>query len=227
MVAMASLVAETGAAYAIPARDFRLPLHFAHTHSARSSKSKKKKHPSNRGPRGAQGPAGKTGPQGPAGPAGPTGPQGVPGATGPMGPGATKINFFEAPSLADGPHLLLTTGPLQIGISCQGEPTGTGEIKLITILSIPGPLTTLSSIPFTGQPEYEMITGSAANISSEQKVLTKEKTGAAGVLVAAGPDGVPYVLSLDYGANTEEHSTSSSGLVEKSPRGCWLIAEEV
>ena len=224
-ISIVLLVAGTGAAYAISAQNFRLPMRFVYTHHAKSTKAKKKKKntSSNRGPRGPQGPIGKTGP---AGPTGLTGSAGSTGPTGPQGPGATKINFFEAPSPTDGVHQLLTTGPLQLGLSCQGEPTGKGEIKLITFLTLPGPLTTLSAVPFTGEPTYETATGSASNVAVERKVPTGSGSSG-GIFVVVGSDGVPYWVSIDYGANTEETTKSSIGVIEKEPRGCWFMAEEI
>ncbi len=145
-----------------------------------------------------------------------------------MGPGATKVNFFEVPSPADGPHQLLTTGPLQLGISCQGESTGNGEIKLIMLTTIPGPLTTLSTIPTGGgKAEAVTVTGSVTNVPTEETVASKEHGGAAIMYFAAGADGVPYLVTLVYGANTEEKSTIVGGMSLKMSRGCWFLAEEV
>jgi hypothetical protein len=144
-----------------------------------------------------------------------------------MGPGATKVNFFEAPSAGDGEHRLITAGPVQIGIDCQGASSGTGEIKLTTFVTIPGPLTTLSSMPTPpGEPEYETITGSLTDAPGETKVAAGEKKGFTGVLIVAGPDGVPYWLTINYGANTEAKSSAGPPTVT-NPRGCWFLAEEV
>jgi type IV secretory pathway TrbL component len=144
-----------------------------------------------------------------------------------MGPGATKVNFFEAPSVGDGEHHLVTVGPLQLGIACQGQAAGTGAVKFILFLTIPGPFTTLSSVPTSGEPIYETITGGITDAPQETTVeVGKTKTGAAGTLIVAGPDGVPYWLTIDYGANSE--ATSSAGPpASATPRGCWLLAEEV
>jgi hypothetical protein len=145
-----------------------------------------------------------------------------------MGPGATKVNFFEAPSPGDGEHHLITAGPVQIGIDCQGGSSGTGEIKLTTFVTIPGPLTTLSSMPVSpSEPEYETITGSITDIPGETKVLAGEKKGFTGVLIVAGADGVPYWLTINYGANTEAASSPGPPISTSSPRGCWFLAEEV
>ncbi len=225
------LTAGASSAYAISARDFRLPVTVVRTHDGHvsKSKSKAKKKPSNvgpRGPRGATGPAGPAGPAGPTGAAGPTGPT---GATGPMGPGATKVNFFEAPSPGDGIHSVLSVGPLQFGINCKGSATGTEEIKMGTFLTIPGPQTLLSEVPKESlkSSSYELVTGSISGIGSEQPVAAKEGMTASGAFIVAGANGVPYWLWIAYGADTEEESSSSSGLTVTHPRGCWFLAEEV
>jgi hypothetical protein len=221
--ALLLLVAGAGSAYAISAQNFRLPVHVVRTHHhAKTSKKHKKKVSNRRGPRGPRGPAGPAGAPGPAGPAGPAGP---PGATGPMGPGATKVNFFEAPSPADGVHHALAVGPLQIGISCKGKSLGTEEIQLGTFISIPGPQTLLSELRTS--PQYVTITGSVTDLGGETKVLTGESVGYFGTFIVAGADGVPYWLTFAYGANTEAESSTSEGLTVVHPRGCWFLAEEV
>ncbi len=225
------LVAGTGSAYAISARDFRLPVTIVRTHQGHTSKSKAKakKKPSNVGPRGPAGPAGPAGAAGPAGPAGPAGAAGATGATGAAGPGATKVNFFEVPSPGDGIHSVLSVGPLQFGINCKGAATGTEEIKMGTFLTIPGPQTLLSEVPKESSKSsaYELITGSIAGIGSEQPVPAKEGMTASGSFIVAGANGVPYWLWITYGADTTEESSSSSGLTVTHPRGCWFLAEEV
>jgi hypothetical protein len=235
------LAAGAGSAYAISAAKFRLPVTIVRTHQGHASKSKQKKKPSAVGPRGPRGPAGPAGSAGPAGPAGPaglagpigatgaTGATGSTGATGPMGPGATKVNFFEAPSPGDGIHSVLSVGPLQFGINCKGAATGTEEIKMGTFLTIPGPQTLLSEVPKESSKSsaYELITGSIAGIGSEQPVPAKEGMTASGSFIVAGANGVPYWLWITYGADTTEESSSSSGLTVTHPRGCWFLAEEV
>jgi hypothetical protein len=146
-----------------------------------------------------------------------------------MGPGATKVNFFETPSPGDGVHNALNVGPLQIGINCKGNPTGTEEIKLGTFLTIPGPQTLLSEFPkeTSTSSAYDLITGSITDTGSEQAVKSKEGLTAGGNFIVAGANGVPYWLWFSYGANTEEASSSVSGLTETRPRGCWFLAEEV
>jgi hypothetical protein len=222
------LTAGTSSAYAISARDFRLPITIVRTHQGHTSKSKvkAKKKPSNVGPRG---PRGHAGPAGPAGPTGPTGATGATGATGPMGPGATKVNFFEAPSPGDGIHSVLSVGPLQFGVNCKGSATGTEEIKMGTFLTIPGPQTLLSEVPKESSKSsaYELVTGSIAGIGSEAPVPAKEGMTATGSFIVAGANGVPYWLWITYGADTTEESSSSSGLTVTHPRGCWFLAEEV
>ncbi len=223
------LTAGAGSAYAISARDFRLPVTVVRTHEGHvsKSKSKAKKKPSNVGPRG---PRGATGPAGPAGPAGPTGPTGATGATGPAGPGATKVNFFEAPSPGDGIHSVLNVGPLQFGINCKGAATGAEEIKMGTFLTIPGPQTLLSEIPSGGSSTssaYELITGSISGIGGETPIKAKEGMTSSGTFIVAGANGVPYWLWVAYGAETEEKSEAESGLVVTNQRGCWFLAEEI
>jgi hypothetical protein len=220
--------AGAGSAYAISARDFRLPVTTVRTHQGHTSKSKakakKKPATSKVGPRG---PRGATGP---AGPTGAPGAPGAPGATGPAGPGATKVNFFEAPSPGDGIHSVLNVGPLQFGINCKGATTGTEEIKMGTFLTIPGPQTLLSTIPSEGSSKssaYDLITGSIAGIGSESPVAAKEGTTTSGTFIVAGANGVPYWLWVAYGAETEEKSEAESGLVVTSQRGCWFLAEEI
>jgi hypothetical protein len=145
-----------------------------------------------------------------------------------MGPGATKVNFFEAPSIGDAAHHVLAVGPLQIGIACQGEPTGTGEIKLFTFITIPGPTTLLSSIPTPpSEPEYTLITGSVTDLPGESVVAAGKKMGFYGGFVVAGADGVPYWLTINYGANTEAKSSAGPPVSSSAPRGCWFLAEEV
>lgn len=146
-----------------------------------------------------------------------------------MGPGATKVNFFEAPNPGDGIHHVLNVGPLQIGINCKGNPTGSEEIGLGTFVTIPGPQTTLSEMPKESlkSEAYELITGSITDTGGESKVATKEAMTASGNFIVAGPDGVPYWLWFSYGAATEAESTTSSGLLVIHPRGCWFLAEEV
>jgi hypothetical protein len=220
------LATGAGVAWATSAQQFLLPGHLVMTHHAthKAKSSKKKKKASNVGPRGPKGPAGPAGATGPTGAAGPTGPTGAAGATGPMGPGATKINFFEAPSPADGQHPALDTGPLHIGVSCQGSKEGNSEIKLILYLSLPGPMTTLSTV---GSTSYATVTGTFTPPPTEQVVAAKESYGSGSNLIVAGSDGVPYWLSLSYGASTEAKSESSGGVTVAAPRGCWLLAEEV
>ncbi len=224
------LTAGAGSAYAISARDFRLPVTVVRTHEGHvsKSKSKAKKKPSNVGPRG---PRGATGPAGPVGPAGPTGPTGATGATGPAGPGATKVNFFEAPSPGDGIHSVLGVGPLQFGVNCKAAATGTEEIKMGTFLTIPGPQTLLTEVPAATveKPisEYDSITGSITDIGSETTIKGNEGMTASGNFIVAGANGVPYWLWIAYGANNEEKSEAASGLVVTRPRGCWFLAEEV
>jgi hypothetical protein len=149
------------------------------------------------------------------------------GPQGPQGPGAAKVDFFEAPTPADPIHHAIAVGPLQIGINCNGSPTGTGEIRLGTYLTIPGPQTTLSvmnSAP-TESPGYETITGSVKDLGSEF-AYTKSNTFS-GTFIVAGPDGVPYWLWLAYGDTIEAKSETFEGLTEATPRGCWLLAEEI
>jgi hypothetical protein len=231
--ALMLVVAGTGAAYAISAQQVRLPLHVFRG-NVKASKNhakpaKKKKKGSNRGPRGPKGPPGPAGPVGPQGPSGPKGPE---GAQGPQGPGATKINFFEAPSLGDGEHHVLATGPLQIGMSCVGESTGEGAVSMKLFLTIPGPLTTLSDMVTSGTPQYETITGSITDGAGGEfkvkgKELEHEVEGATGVLIVAGSDGSPHWLSIDYGVRAVSESNSGGGLTTSAPRGCWFLAEEV
>jgi hypothetical protein len=157
-----------------------------------------------------------------------------------MGPGATKINFFEAPSLGDGEHHVLTTGPLQIGMNCVGESTGEGEIVMKLFTTIPGPVTTVSEMVIPAPlatkvppPLYETITGSTTDspggvFKVKGKESEHEAEGATGVLIVAGPDGVPYWLSIDYGVNAVAGSSGGGGgPTTSSPRGCWFLAEEV
>jgi hypothetical protein len=48
--------------------------------------------------------------------------------------------------------------------------------------------------------------------------------GRSGFLVAEGPNGVPHLIYLDYGANTE--SSTTVGPPESSTqRGCWVITD--
>lgn len=207
------LVAASSAA-AISAQNFRLPLHTVRTHHATVSKKKKKK-PSNRGPRGPKGPAGATGPQGPVGA---TGPQGPPGTD------VTRVNFFEPPSVGDPEHHALAAGPLQIGISCVA--TGTEELKFTYYLTIPGPTTTLASAD-QGVETYGQIFGSVVDLPVPGATLkAKEKADTAGSLLVIGADGVPHVLTLNYGANS---TTEVKGGVatESEPAGCWLLAVEI
>ncbi len=222
------LAAGASGAYAISARNFRLHVTVVRTHDGHvsKSKSKAKKKPSKVAPRGPRGPAG---PAGPAGPTGATGLAGATGATGPAGPGATKVNFFEAPSPGDGIHSVLSVGPLQFGINCKGAATGTEEIKMGTFLTIPGPQTLLSEVPKESSKSsaYELITGSIAGIGSEQSVAAKEGMTASGSFIVAGANGVPYWLWITYGADTTEESSSTSGLTVTHQRGCWFLAEEV
>jgi len=148
-----------------------------------------------------------------------------------MGPGATKVNFFEAPSLTDGIHNVLNVGPLQIGINCKGGGTSGEEIKLGTFITIPGPQTLLSTFNLTGEPAksagYTSITGSIANTGSESTVAAKEAITTSGSFVVAGADGVPYFLWFSYGATTEAKSEASAGVLETEQRGCWFLGEEI
>jgi hypothetical protein len=145
-----------------------------------------------------------------------------------MGPGATKVNFFEPPSEADGIHHVLNVGPLQFGINCVGKPTGTEEIKLGTFLTIPGPETLLFIVPTENlkTSSYTQITGSIANAGSPSTVAAKEGLTAFLNVVVAGPNGVPYWLWVYYGAATETVSNVST-LTTSQQRGCWFMAEEV
>ncbi len=148
-----------------------------------------------------------------------------------MGPGATKVNFFEAPSPADGIHNVLNVGPLQIGINCKGGGTSGEEIKLGTFITIPGPQTLLSTFNFKGEPAktvgYTSITGSIANSGGESTVAAKEAITNSGSFIVAGADGVPYFLWFSYGATTAAKSEASAGVLETEQRGCWFLAEEI
>ncbi len=227
--ALILLIGGVLASAASATQPFRLPGIHKHVwrEHAKSAKTKKNKKSTGsrgpQGPRGATGPAGATGPTGVTGPAGPTGLAGPMGATGPMGPGATKVSFLEAPSVGDSEHQVLTTGPLQLGISCQGSPSGTGEIKLILFLIFPGPMTTLSE----EGTEYETITGKVT-LPTEFPVAAEKGTGFSGGLVATDADGTPFWLTVEYGAETvKEEKEVEPGLSVSKPRGCWLLAEEI
>jgi hypothetical protein len=143
-----------------------------------------------------------------------------------MGPGATKVNFFEAPSVGDGEHHLLTTGPFQIGMSCRGAGSGEGAIELTLYITIPGPTLTGSTLS-DEEPSYESITGSVTDLPEERKVAEKSSYGFSSTSILAGADNVPHWLMLGYGAETGEPSTGTEGLVADHPRGCWLLAEEI
>ena len=159
------------------------------------------------------GPAGITGL---AGLPGATGATGATGAMGPMGPGATKDSFFEAPSAGDPEHEVLNTGPFRVGISCQT--TGTPkEIKVITYTSVPEVPTTIDE-----EGSWDTFT-SPISEKGEQALKPGEETGVSLAVPVTGPNGVPEMLFLEFGARTEEKT--ELGVTE--PRGCWVQAEEI
>jgi hypothetical protein len=144
-----------------------------------------------------------------------------------MGPGAVKVDFFEPPSPGDSEHHLLTTGPLQAGLSCKGTAGGSGAIAFTLFVSIPGPTTTLSGFTVGGNTEYATISGSVTDTPAETTVAEKTTYGAAVILVLTGADGIPEWLSLSYGANTEAEESSTESLTTRAPRGCWMVAEAI
>jgi hypothetical protein len=137
-----------------------------------------------------------------------------------MGPGATKVSLFEVPTAADPVHHVLTSGPLQLGISCRTTSTP-GEIAFTLYLTIPGAPSTLA-----GEKTYETVPSPVTEAGSPTLVEPKGTTGTAGLIFAAGPDGVPHLLYLNYGARGEA-STSVGPPEVVSPRGCFLQAWEV
>lgn len=194
---------------------------------AKTAKHKKKSNVGPRGPRGSagpQGPAGLAGPAGPTGPTGPAGSTGPAGATGPQGPGAIKNELFLAPLPGDSLHHVNTTGPLQFDLSCQTTAVP-NEISLGVFLSIPSVPTVLSGGE-TGSSSYAKVLTPAIDIGSFSKVEPGKSSGAAGFFFVTGPSGIPELLYINYGANTE--ATSSAGPpVTETPRGCWFQTWEV
>jgi hypothetical protein len=218
------LLAATAAAGASASDRIYLPLHTVRTiHHAKSAKTKKHK-TSNRGPRGPRGPAGPTGPTGATGATGATGPTGATGATGPMGPGATKVALFEVPVAGDPIHHVLTSGPLQFGLSCRTDSTP-GDVVVTAYLTIPAAPTVLSA-GTTGGSLYEVIPSPATDAGTPQTDKLKESSGTSGNVIAIGPDGVPYLVFVSFGANTEASSLPGPPEVV-NPRGCWMQVWEV
>jgi hypothetical protein len=189
--------------------------------------NKKKSNVGPRGPRGSagpQGPAGAAGPAGPAGPTGPAGPVGATGPQGPQGPGAIKNELFLTPTPGDPLHHVNTTGPLQFDISCQTTAVP-NEISLGVFLTIPSVPAVLSGGE-TGESTYLKVLTPATDIGSFSKVEPGKSFGDAGFFFVTGPNGIPELVYVNYGANTE--ATSSAGPpVTETPRGCWLQTWEV
>jgi hypothetical protein len=195
---------------------------------AKAAKHKKKSNVGPRGPRGStgpQGPAGLAGPTGPAGPAGPAGPTGPAGATGPQGPGAIKNGLFLTPTPGDPIHHVNTTGPLQFDISCQTTAVP-NEISLGVFLTIPSVPTVLSGGEPGGESSYARVLTPVSDLGSFSKVEPGKSSGAVGFFFVTGPNGIPELLYINYGAKTEAASSAGPPVTE-SPRGCWFQTWEV
>jgi hypothetical protein len=214
------LALAAGASAASAAEQIVLPLRTVTTrHGGATSAKKKKKKSSGRGPRGPRGPAG------PVGPAGPIGPTGATGATGPQGlagPGATKVSLVEMPTENDPIHPVLTTGPLQLAISCRpGKTAGAIAFEFyLTITKVP--LVIAGGSESSGR--LEKVLTPATNIGTPDEVAAKESTGSAGFLLVEPPESLPELMYVNYGANTEPEAISSGGVEEVRPSGCWMYA---
>jgi hypothetical protein len=191
---------------------------------AKAAKHKKKSSGGPRGPRGSTGPRGPAGPAGPTGPAGSSGPVGATGPQGPQGPGAIKNELFLTPTPGDPIHHVNTTGPLQFDISCQTTAVP-NEISLGVFLTIPSVPTVLSGGE-AGSSLYAKVLTPAIDVGSFSKVEPGKSTGDAGFFFVTGPSGIPVLVYVSYGANTEA-ATSAGPPVTESPRGCWFQTWEV
>jgi hypothetical protein len=203
----------------LPHRD--LIVHSIHAAKAKHHKRRKrhrgKKHPpSKTGPRGRRGRTGVTGPTGVAGPTGAAGP------AGPAGPGVTRFSFSEAPSAADPEHHVLTTGPLQLGISCRVPAAGKAELRLY--VTVPEAPTTASEV-YESVATHVIITSPAHDVPTAQ--LTVEESGLepsssfGGFAFVTPPGGLPELLEFEYGVNAKAESESEP-VAHTSPVGCFL-----
>jgi hypothetical protein len=193
-------------------------------YEAQHAKGAKHKKKSNVGPRGPRGSAGPQGPAGPAGPAGPTGPTGPTGPQGPQGPGAIKSEVFLTPLPGDPIHHVNTTGPLQFDLSCQTTAVP-NEISLGVFLTIPSVPMVLSAGQ-SSESSYARVLTPVTDLGSFSKVEPGKSSGGAGFFFVTGPNGIPELLYINYGANTT--ATSSAGPpVTETPRGCWFQTWEV
>jgi hypothetical protein len=114
---------------------------------------------------------------------------------------------------------VLTSGPLQLGISCQTTSTP-GQIALTVYLTTPAAPTTLSAGGM-GTSTYETIPSTLTDYAQTTPVEPKKSFGTSGFILAIGPDGVPYLLYVNYGANTEASTTLGPPELVM-PRGCWM-----
>jgi hypothetical protein len=73
---------------------------------------------------------------------------------------------------------------------------------------------------------YETVPSPVTDASGTTLVEPKGTTGTTGFIFAAGPDGVPHLLYLNYGARGEAITMVGPPEVIE-PRGCWLQAWEV
>ena len=93
------------------------------------------------------------------------------------------------------------------------------EIAFTLYLTIPNTPMVLTG--GNGSSTFERVLAPVTNFGELTDVAPKGETGAAGILMAQGPDGIPALLYVDYGAKAE--STIQSGPPELvTPRGCWL-----
>jgi hypothetical protein len=191
-----------------------------HAHAAKGTKHStkpKSKNTSNRGPRGYTGAKGATGATGATGAAGAAGATGAPGAA---GPGALKGSLFlEAKEEHDSVHPVLTSGPLQLGLSCDTTPTPNKDFAHLfrsaptagTAVSLFGQYTVFSSA-FSNN-EFESVEANEGN-NSEYFVIT-----------AQAPGGTLEVINVEYGVQAKEETVSDPAGTR--PVGCWAEVSAV
>jgi hypothetical protein len=204
----------------IPLPGFGLKLAAHHAKPAKTKKHPAKhKASTKQGPRGPQGPpgVGTQGPQGVAGTPGPQGPQG------PQGPGATKFYLSEAPTNNDPIHPLLTTGPFQLGMSCEPG-TSAGDVKFTLSASIPNALTAAewgfnTTNGKTSGFDFDTSAPATPPTTSSQNIKTTERTDSSGDLLL-NANGTTTWLEIMYGA---VGATYSSG----TPAHCYMSGIEL
>jgi hypothetical protein len=132
--------------------------------------------------------------------------------------------LFLTPTPGDPIHHVNTTGPLQFDISCQttGVPN---EISLGVFLTIPSVPTVLSGGE-TGASTYTKVLTPVTDLGSFSKVEPGKSTGGGEFFFVTGPNGIPDLLYVNYGARTVAETPAGPPVTE-SPRGCWFQTWEV